>query len=106
MKYLMLGDEWKDTDVVYVDVKKTPNSVIITPISPQPKYTYGRKSGFTYGCIDKLWDKGKIVIREPKLGSRIKITRDYIKDWGDGSYTFYPERAGLPYLLIPKEENE
>lgn len=96
MKYLMIGNEWKDTDVVYVDIKFTPSGTTIKPLSPKPTYTYG--------CIDDLWDDGKMTIRNLKPGGRQKITRHILRSWGDGDFTFYPHRAGIPYVLIPKEE--
>lgn len=93
-KYYMHGEEW--TETVIVDFNKTPKTITIKPISLKPRYTNG--------CIDKLWDKGSIVIRKPKLGSRIKMTRDFLQDWKDGTYTLYPERAGIPYYLEPVKE--
>lgn len=93
-EYYMHGEEWSET--VIVDFNKTPKTVTIRPISSRPHYTYG--------CIDKLWDKGSIVIRKPKLGSRIKLTRDVLLDLGNGTYTLYPERQGIPYSLKPVKE--
>lgn len=94
MRYYLLGDEWKGRESVEVEVKKTPKSITIAPISKKPL--------FTNGCIDQLWDKGKIVIREPAPESH-KICRHKLNNWGDGIYTLYPDRAGLPYVLIPKD---
>lgn len=95
MKYRMLNDHWLDEDVI-VEMKKTEKTVTITPISTRPKYTPG--------CIDDLWHNGKLVIREPKPGGRIKITRHLLKDWGDGEYTLYPHREGIPFYMKPLED--
>lgn len=97
MKYSMLNESWKDGEVV-VDIKKTNKTTTITPISSKPMYTYA--------CIDQLWDKGKIVIREPRPGGRAKITRHALIDWGNGKSTLYPDRAGIPFLLVPLEVND
>ena len=91
--YYMHGDEFRDEKVI-VDLKRTSKQIVITPISPKPR--------FTNGCIDKLWDDGKIVIREPNPKTH-RICRHYLEVWGDGDYTLYPDRAGLPYRLSPKE---
>lgn len=97
MKYRMINEYWPNEDVI-VDIKKTEKTVTITPISSKPM--------FTYACIDQLWDKGKIVIREPRPGSRTKITRHALIDWGNGKSTLYPDRAGIPFLLVPLEVND
>lgn len=94
MKYRMLNEYWLDEDVI-VEMKKTERTVTITPISTKPK--------FTHGCIDDLWRNGKLVIREPRAGSRIKMTRCLLKDWGDGEYTLYPDREGIPFYMKPLE---
>lgn len=97
MKYSMHNEYWKDGEVI-VNIKKTNKTTTITPISSKPLYTYG--------CIDQLWDKGKITIREPKPGGKIKVTRHLLEEWGNGTYTLYPDRAGIPFLLVPLEVND
>ena len=81
-----------------VELLKTPKAVTIKPLDPKPKYTYG--------CIDKLWDKGqiRIVTDEETMRKRNRVPRNALKDWGDGTYTLYPERQGIPFLLTPEKE--
>jgi hypothetical protein len=93
MKYWLLGNEWKENEPVKIEVKITPKTFTIKPISPKPFYTNG--------CIDQLWDKGKIIISKPK--HEHKICRHMLINWDNGKYTLYPDRAGLPYKLVPKE---
>lgn len=95
MKYRMDSKCWGVGEVM-VDIKKTDKTTTITPISSRPM--------FTYGCIDQLWDNGRIVIREPRPGGRAKITRHALIDWGNGTSTLYPDRAGIPFLLVPLED--
>ena len=98
MKYCMSNSEfWGDRSVT-VDIKKTAKTTTITPISPKPQY-------FTPGCIDKLWYNGKIVIREYPPESH-RICANYLQDWGDGSYTLYHCRQGIPFLLTPAKEDK
>ena len=78
---------------VRVMIKKTPKTTTITPIDEKPKYVYG--------CIDRLWDDGKIIIREYAPETH-KVYTHYLADWGDGTYTLYPNRQGLPYYLEPE----
>lgn len=94
MRYYLLGDEWKNRASVKVEVKFTPKSITITPISEKPMATNG--------CIDQLWDIGKIVIREPSPKTH-RVGRHAVRYWGSGIYTLYPDRAGLPYVLIPED---
>lgn len=74
-----------------VDIKITPKTVTIRPLEEQP---FGLS-----GCIDELWEEGKIVIREY---SGHKVCRHLLKDWGDGTFTLYPQREGEPFLLKPE----
>lgn len=97
MKYRMINEYWPNEDVI-VEMKKTEKTVVITPVSPRPKSTPG--------CIDDLWSNGNITIREPKPGGRIKITRHLLKDWGDGEYTLYPNREGIPFFMAPMEAED
>ena len=87
----MFNDYWSDENVL-VEMKKTAKTITITPISQKPI--------FTHGCIDDLWRKGKIVIREPKAN---KVSPHTLREWGDGRYTLYPYRAGIPFVLQPAE---
>lgn len=91
MIYIMDGLEWNDK-TVRVDVKKTPKTITITPVDKKPSF-------FMYACIEQLWDKGKITISDPKGH---KLCRHRLMDWGDGTYTLYPDRAGLPYYMEPE----
>lgn len=89
-KYYLEGEEFGRT---IVDVKITPKTFTITPLEEQP---FG-----CWGCLDQLWRNGKIVVKEPKRG----MCKHKLIDWEDGSYTIYPDRAGLPYLLTKVEDD-
>lgn len=95
MLYELVGKEWEGIDVVMVDLRITPKSYIITPISKRPY--------MTNGCIDQLWDNGKIIVREPTTPH--KICKHYLESYGDDKYIIYPDRAGIPYLLNPKQSS-
>ena len=87
-----------------VEMEKTPKTVTIKPIGAKPKYGYG---DFPLpGCIDKLWDKGQIRIctDEEMMKKKNRVPRDVLKDWGDGTFTLYPGRRGVPFLLEPEKE--
>lgn len=94
MNYYLDSEFWCDKTVV-VDVRKTPTMTIIESISQKPQ--------FTPGCIDDLWYKGKIVVKDYPQESN-KVCAHCLKDWGDGVYTLYPYREGIPFVLTPAEE--
>ena len=91
MKYLMYVDENESLEPV--DIKFSAKSITIKPLGEKPFYTNG--------CIDELWDKGKIVVKIISDPSDHRVWKHYLKDWNDGTYTLYPSRAGIPYLLEP-----
>lgn len=93
MRYLMHVPE--NNSWVLVDMHITPKTIIIRPLEEKPFYTNG--------CIDELWDKGKIIIRNYPPESH-KLCIHYIESWSDGTYTFYPQRAGQPYYLEKLKE--
>lgn len=75
-------------EVVMVAMKETKTAYIITPISEPPV------EHFDY-YLNSLWELGKMVIK--KGGGKHGLT-----NWGNGEYTLYPYRSGLPYLLRPE----
>lgn len=101
--YYMLNDRWEKGEVV-VSMKITPKTITITPTTEQPRYKHGWQTLKSVpGSIDRLWKNGKIIIRELRAEGKQKIKRDYLREWGDGTYTLYPDRAGEPFLLVPVE---
>ena len=93
---------WHGEEVL-VNVKFTPKTITITPISQKPHYELGKKLISTDGCIDQLWDDGKIVI---KYYAPPKVCRHAFFKNGDGTYTLYPNREGVPFELIPVQKGE
>lgn len=73
-----------DNEEIIVDFKINNKSYTIIPKSEKPF--------FSLSSIDYLYNKGKVIIKKEK-------SEHYIKDWGDGEYTIYFFRNGLPYLL-------
>lgn len=80
-----------DTDIftgepyeIMVDFKETEKSYIIKPISEKPAYTCS--------STDFLYDEG---LRIPKN----RKSHHGIIDWGDGEYTIYIFRNGLPFYI-------
>lgn len=77
---------------IILDVKETENSIILRLIEFQSRYGAAH--------IEMLFSKSKrAVIRKHKGGHAIR-------DWEDGSFTFYPFQAGTPYYFEPIKKEE
>ena len=76
-----------------VDIKFSAKAITIKPLGEKPFYTNG--------CIDELWDKGKITVKVILDCSNHRVDKHYLIDWNDGTYTLYPSREGIAYLLEP-----
>lgn len=98
-KYYLLSNTWKFGEVI-VKMTINPKTIVITPISPKPQYKLGEDLASTDGCIDQLWDDGKIVIKDY---APPKVCRHALINNCDGTYTIYPNRDGIPFELIPVE---
>lgn len=74
-----------------VDLKETPKTFKITPFTP--------RGGVCMGCFDELWQGGFVIKKEGR-------NKHCLKDWGDGTYTIYPNREGIPGLLTKAPETD
>jgi len=59
----------------------------------------------TFVCVKKSfyecnWEK-LVINKNPE-----KNKRHCLKDWGDGTYTVYPEQSGIPHLFEPQTKEE
>ena len=70
---------------VLVDVKVNKTNVVLTPLEEKPL--------FTNGCIDCLWNEGKISVKLDNTGKHC------LKCWMSNILTIYPYRQGIPYTL-------
>lgn len=101
-KYLMLNERcWDEGDVI-VEMRITSKTTTITPVTERPRYRYGWQTLKPVpGCIEQLWEKGKIAIRRPLNPHR--YSRHVLIDEGGDKFVLYPDRAGEPFLLKPLE---
>ncbi len=85
MKYLV---HFYQGDKVLAEVKRTQKTISIEMLDkPHPRC----------GCEDVL-KKGKYTIR---LNVPKGVPRDCVYDWGDGSFTVYFSREGIPTYFEP-----
>lgn len=77
-----------------IELRITGKFIIINPINKDDKpITLG-------GAYDELFDKGVMKFRLDNM------CKHCVRDWGDGTYTFYALRAGDPLYVEPVKEQK
>ena len=64
------------------EVKETPKTITFTQI---------KESFFNPNWTKIIWHKNK-------------ERRHCLRDWGDGTYTLYPDQCGTPHYFVPIED--
>ena len=76
---------------IVVDVKETDKSYIMQLVAFKSRYSASH--------ISHLFSKSKRVVLNKARGGHA------IRKWGDGTFTFYPYQAGVPFYFKRSKEN-
>lgn len=86
------NDDYLNHYKVVLDLKETEKSYIFRLVELKSRYNADH--------IKMLFQKSeRVVIRKDKGGHAIR-------DWGDGTFTFYPFQAGIPFYFEPFRQEE
>jgi hypothetical protein len=99
--YYVLNEHWNlNRGDVIVKIKIASKSTTLTPVTDRPRNSFGWQLLKPIpSSLDRLWDNGKIVIRDvPRI---YEGEHRCLNDWGDGTHTLYI--GGEPFELVPTE---
>lgn len=79
------NDDWLKAFHIVIDVRETEKSYILQLLEFDSRYSATH--------ISLLFSKSKRVVLNKSRGGHV------IRKWGDGTFTFYPFQAGIPYYF-------